>query len=898
MPLHTHHPEDPVQCSHINERLGIQRLEAMLFAIDKVNNIDTILPNISLGLEVYDTCSSETIALDRALQFVKDRISVREQHITGDPVMAGVVGPAFSSIAVQVAHLFRLFQIPQVSFDSTSYELSDKRRFEFFSRTVPHDLYQAKALVDIAKYMNWTYVSVVYSDDTYGTLGFQAVKEEASKAGICIAVAEKIEIKSPADVFTGVIDKLLSEPLAKTIVVFSSQERQIVRLLQAVKDKGQTGKFQWLGTDAWGNVLWLKGLEEVALNTITVSPKAVELKSFYEHFYNLRPKQNVRNPWFKEFWERHFNCSIATETKGSCSGLNLTLSNSPLDNQVANAMDAVYVFAHALDAIQRDKCPDTHAVCERMRNISGREILEYIRRVSFVGASGNQVTFNADGDVEARFDVFKLIKRGNKYADVKIGEWDKELTLGYNLTPGFKTIVSSCRPICKSNEVKVPVAGRESCCWTCEVCNGNHYLVNETVCELCPLGYTPTLSGRACAQIKIMYFGRDLKFSLPAVGFAGIGVLTTLFVIAVLIKFGKTPLVKACGRELSHMLLVGILMAFSVTFIAVLKPSNASCIARFFGSGVCFSICYASLFIKTNRISRIFNRKNLAKRPILILPFSQLVLVAAVVSVEILLLLMLSFVRTPRAKLFYPTISSVYLDCSTSKLDFGLSQVYNFILIFMCTVYAFKTRKIPNNFNEAKYIAFAMYSSCVVWLAFVAVYYMEEALDQEPLVLCASISLIAFILLGCLYGPKVYVILFRPHRNVRRHVNPSLSLSSSSKEKGQKSTHAYVGVDQKAENERDSSAEDAMERKRMSSDCCPAAREEENHLPHKKQEMESLIKHLRKELTSTKESLRVTQDQLLSRLPSDLSWAAMGEANAQQGYEKLDENREASSGCV
>ena len=62
--------------------------------------------------------------------------------------------------------------------------------------------------------------------------------------------------------------------------------------------------------------------------------------------------------------------------------------------------------------------------------------------------------------------------------------------------------------------------------------------------------------------------------------------------------------------------------------------------------------------------------------------------------------------------------------------------------------------------------------------------------------------------------------------------------------------------------------------------------------------MESLIKHLRKELTSTKESLRVTQDQLLSRLPSDLSWAAMGEANAQQGYEKLDENREASSGCV
>ena len=180
MPIHDHDSKDLVQCGDLNERVGIQRLEAMIFAVDEINNNQSILRNVSLGLEVYDTCSSETIALDRALHFVKDAVSSRENH----PVMAGVIGPSFSSISVQVAHLFRLFQIPQVSFDSTSYELSDKNRFEFFSRTVPHDLYQAKALVDVAKAMNWTYISVVYSGDSYGTLGFQAVKEEAKKSGI------------------------------------------------------------------------------------------------------------------------------------------------------------------------------------------------------------------------------------------------------------------------------------------------------------------------------------------------------------------------------------------------------------------------------------------------------------------------------------------------------------------------------------------------------------------------------------------------------------------------------------------------------------------------------------------------------------------------------------------
>lgn len=141
---------------------------------------------------------------------------------------------------------------------------------------------------------------------------------------------------------------------------------------------------------------------------------------------------------------------------------------------------------------------DIYVVCECMCNILGREILEYIRRVFFVGESGNYVIFNVDGDVEGCFDVFKLIKCGNKYVDVKIGEWDKELILGYNLMLGFKIVVLFCWLICKSNEVKVFVVGREFCCWICEVCNGNYYLVNEIVCELCFLGYILIFSGRVC----------------------------------------------------------------------------------------------------------------------------------------------------------------------------------------------------------------------------------------------------------------------------------------------------------------------------------------------------------------------------------------------------------------
>lgn len=98
-----------------------------------------------------------------------------------------------------------------------------------------------------------------------------------------------------------------------------------------------------------------------------------------------------------------------------------------------------------------------------------------------------------------------------------------------------------------------------------------------------------------------------MKFFFLVVGFVGIGVLIMFFVIVVLIKFGKIFLVKVCGRELFYMLLVGIFMVFSVIFIVVLKFSNVLCIVCFFGSGVCFSICYVLFFIKINCIFRIFN---------------------------------------------------------------------------------------------------------------------------------------------------------------------------------------------------------------------------------------------------------------------------------------------------
>lgn len=79
--------------------------------------------------------------------------------------------------------------------------------------------------------------------------------------------------------------------------------------------------------------------------------------------------------------------------------------------------------------------------------------------------------------------------------------------------------------------------------------------------------------------------------------------------------------------------------------------------------------------------------------------------------------------ENPDIREIHPQPLVAVLTCKVSTFSLIMSLVYNMVLILLCTLYAFKTRKIPENFNEAKYIGFTMYSTCIVWLAFLPIYF-------------------------------------------------------------------------------------------------------------------------------------------------------------------------------
>lgn len=172
------------KCGEIREQYGIQRVEAMFHTLDKINADPVLLPNITLGSEIRDSCWHSSVALEQSIEFIRDSlISIRDDRDGGSRCLsdsqpqpqsrlkkpiAGVIGPGSSSVAIQVQNLLQLFDIPQIAYSATSIDLSDKTLYKYFLRVVPSDTLQARAMLDIVKRYNWTYVSAVHTEGRYG----------------------------------------------------------------------------------------------------------------------------------------------------------------------------------------------------------------------------------------------------------------------------------------------------------------------------------------------------------------------------------------------------------------------------------------------------------------------------------------------------------------------------------------------------------------------------------------------------------------------------------------------------------------------------------------------------------------------------------------------------------
>ena len=662
LPIHEF-DEDRSCGSKLRDPRAVQEAEAIVYAIDKINNDPSLLPNVTLGFVILDNCAKDTTALAQVMHFMPlkqnrhdvssfTRLEAENQSLFSMKVfydVIGVLGAKSSKSSIMIAPILELFKIPQISPTSSSDLLSDSSRYPYFFRIVTPDRFQVRAIVDIISHFRWTYISIIYSGGGYGREGAKLLQKLVQRKGTCVATSTEVSQSAQIDRYDHVIRKLRRNPMARAVVLFTDIE-EARGVLDAAKRVGASKEFIWIGSDGLGlNLDSLKGREKQLIGSLTIKSYTGQVPDFHSYFESLNPRHDVPNPWFKEMWNDSFNCSYFGSSS-TCRGRG-NIRDSPIyhpDSAVSYVIDGVYAFAYALHNMINAVCPEAKGKAIR-QCVTGETYLRFIKNISFPGYTGH-VKFDQNGDDLGKYEILNLQRKGGQYRQVRVGLWDarksylqineSSIVWRINGLPAHRTPRSSCGKTCSRGEIYTYEKG--TCCWRCTRCDPNEITIdNSTRCETCPTFHWPTRASTTCEPIPPSYARwRDCLTWLLAT-LAIIGLICSITIFVLFLKHRDSRLVKSSSKELSFIMLLGVCSKFLLVFSFIAKPTFLTCYVNHVGFSITFTFVYAPLITKTNRIYRIFEAgKRTTRPPCFTSPVSQVIIVVLVITIQVGLFLL------------------------------------------------------------------------------------------------------------------------------------------------------------------------------------------------------------------------------------------------------------------
>ncbi|XP_056408590.1 vomeronasal type-2 receptor 26-like [Hyla sarda] len=287
-------------------------------------------------------------------------------------------------------------------------------------------------------------------------------------------------------------------------------------------------------------------------------------------------------------------------------------------------------------------------------------------------------------------------------------------------------------------------------------------------CMKCPSDEWPNEKRDRCLP-KVMdfisYQNDTMASVFSCVSIFGCLVIGSIF--GIFISYRDSPIVKANDQNLSYLLLVSILLSFLSVFLFLGRPSDVSCRLRETSFGIFFSVAVSSLLAKTIMVCVAFKstkpgspwRKWLSVK----LPYTIVLLCSSIQVVICVIWLSISPPFQDLDTQSYP--GKIIIQCNTgSDIWFYSMLGYLGFLAAVSFVLAFMVRTLPDTFNKAKYITFSMLLFCSVWIAMIPAYLSTTGKSMVAVEIFAVMASSAG-LLGCVFFPKCFIILFKSEMN-------------------------------------------------------------------------------------------------------------------------------------
>uniref|UniRef100_A0A670IZV3 G-protein coupled receptors family 3 profile domain-containing protein n=1 Tax=Podarcis muralis TaxID=64176 RepID=A0A670IZV3_PODMU len=670
--------------------------------------------------------------------------------------LVAVIGGLDLDTSIYLANILGIYKIPQLTYGSFAPEDPGQSQSTSFYSMVPNEAHQHTGIVELLLHFGWTWVGLLAAES--GERFIQTLKPLLSQKGICLAFAETNLKTTHLAAYYAMYFQLVQiyqailESKAKVVVVYGGTKSMLtLRTMVAL------GEMEIVTQISVGKVWILTAqLDFTALShqmnwdmqafqgSLSFSVHSNVVQGFKFFLEAQKPIEANGNGFVKQIWAQVFLCSFPNssteeQASGTCTGEE-KLENLPssafemtMSGHSYSLYTAVYAIAHALHAMFLSRTKYRGVVEEERQELQPWQLHPFLRSVSFNNSAGETVSFSANREVEAGFDITNLVTfPNNSFMRVKVGRLGGEAVPGQEFTLDDNGMVwhrsfhqvsplSVCNPSCPPGSRKEKKEGEPFCCYDC----------------------VPCPQGKISSQ-KVV-------------------------VLVIFIKHQDTPIVRANNRDLTYTLLTFLLLCFLCPLIFLSPPERVSCLLRQMAFGLVFTVTVSCVLAKTITVVLAFVatkpgsrvRKWVGKRLA-----SSIVFSCSLIQVGICTVWLGTSPPFPDSDM-HSVMREIILGCNEGSvaLFYCVLGYMGFLAIFSFVV-AFFARKLPDSFNEAKFITFSMLLFCSVWISFVPVYLSTKG---KYMVAVEIFSILASSagLLGSIFAPKCYIIVLRPDLNCK-----------------------------------------------------------------------------------------------------------------------------------